>query len=162
MSAVAATVAVILVSDGSSLCGIASCRTSSDLLGAASATPTPRLQRGWPRGKQRYSIARPLGSAELTKSLSHRGPAGCPKSFPAGPLGDADLAVKITFIETEARRAGVLHARLPGHELTFVDHLDDAGLETEVLSGFINSRITAEFPHERIPSAPYLHAVRGH
>ena len=51
----------------------------------------------------------------------------------------------IYFVETESAEQGYYAERLSAHEVRFVSQLDEVGEDAEMLSLFINSRVTVEF-----------------
>lgn len=60
-------------------------------------------------------------------------------------LHSNSLIVIIYFVETESAEQEYFADRLQEHDLRFVSQLDEVGEDAEVLSVFINSRITAKF-----------------
>ncbi len=58
---------------------------------------------------------------------------------------DRPYPVIIYFLETEAEEQGFFAEYLAGHELHFVSQPEEVGEEVEILSTFINSKITEEF-----------------
>jgi D-lactate dehydrogenase len=53
--------------------------------------------------------------------------------------------VIVYFVETESAEEAFYSERLAEHDLRFVSQLDDVGEDAEVLSVFINTRITSDF-----------------
>ncbi len=53
--------------------------------------------------------------------------------------------VIIYFVETESAEQEFFAERLAAHELRFVSQLDEVGEDAELLSVFINARVTADF-----------------
>src|SRR5207248_1804252 len=63
---------------------------------------------------------------------------------PCRKLGKA-FTVTIYFVETESAEQEYFSAQLSAHDVRFVAQLDEVGEDAEVISLFINSRVTSEF-----------------
>ncbi len=64
--------------------------------------------------------------------------------FPAARHANPTIVI-IYFVETESADQEYFSERLSAHEVRFVSQLDEVGEDAEVLSLFINSRVTSEF-----------------